>query len=126
MSQYNRTAKKLTTPALVTDGALRIPDLSQFEGTTYSRVRCTICLKSGPVEEVWILSCLAGHPAVCEVEGCDRVFTTNTLLASHTRHKHPESFGWVEGESKDDRTKRLKQENRARLKAAGIRRDEAA
>ena len=86
------TPKSLPTPALVTEGALLHPDLSQFEGTTKTRVRCTICGKSGPMEEIWVISCLAGHPAVCDVEGCDAKFTTSGQLSGHTTGKHPEKY----------------------------------
>ena len=63
---------------------------------------------------------MAGHPAVCTIEGCDIAFTTTALLAKHTASKHPGSFAWRNGETKEERTTRVRRERRIRLREADI------
>jgi hypothetical protein len=102
------------------------PDLSMFETNLKSRLRCTVCGRTGEPEQVWVFVCLAGHPAVCSVADCDKAFTSTGLLARHTASKHPESFPWREDETKTQRIARLKQERRVMLREAGIGRKAAA
>jgi hypothetical protein len=116
--------KPSTDPAMNIEGALRIPDLSGFEGTNKGRVRCKTCKTSGPVDEIWVLSCLAGHPEECPDEHCTVRHTTKGRMSRHVQAKHPKL--WVTDETKEERTKRLKIERRQALREAGIREDSAA
>lgn len=111
--------------ALDIEGALRAPDLSQFEGTMKDRVKCLTCGKCGKANELWVYEHLTGHPETCPEPGCGRVFTRPDMLNRHMR-AHGKLFNEIPGETDQERWMRLRRERRERLQEAGLNEEASA